>query len=86
MLVDHGVAQVAQEVLGVLKFMEYVYDIFGMSFTLMLSTRPESVSEPARIPAFIYRRRVDTRVGCAWERQSAIALCGTKPRQLLLRH
>lgn len=26
--------------------MEYVYDIFGMSFTLMLSTRPESVSEP----------------------------------------
>ena len=40
-----AVAQVAQEVLGVLKFMEYVYDIFGMSFTLMLSTRPESVSE-----------------------------------------
>ena len=37
------VVQVAQEVLGVLKFMEYVYDIFGMSFKLMLSTRPESV-------------------------------------------
>merc|ERR1712159_655446 len=35
-------SQVAKEVLGVLKFMEYVYDIFGMSFTLMLSTRPDT--------------------------------------------
>ena len=33
--------QVADEVVGVLEFIEYVYDIFGMTFNLMLSTRPE---------------------------------------------
>eukprot|EP01051_Picozoa_sp_SAG22_P014137 SAG22_NODE_1673_length_3836_cov_3.441263_2_plen_51_part_00 len=27
------------EVVDFLKFMEYVYDVFGMSFNLMLSTR-----------------------------------------------
>jgi threonyl-tRNA synthetase len=32
--------QVSKEVLGVLQFVEYVYDIFGMTFNLMLSTRP----------------------------------------------
>ena len=30
-----------RQVVGVLEFIEYVYDIFGMSFNLMLSTRPE---------------------------------------------
>ena len=32
--------QVSKEVLEVLRFVEYVYDIFGMTFNLMLSTRP----------------------------------------------
>ena len=27
-----------------LKFIEYVYDIFGMTFEVMLSTRPPTVS------------------------------------------
>ena len=33
--------QISEEVLGVLQFVEYVYTIFGMGFSLMLSTRPE---------------------------------------------
>jgi len=33
--------QVTQEVLGALEFMKYVYGIFGMTYTLDLSTRPD---------------------------------------------
>jgi len=40
--------QVSQEVLDVLKFIEYVYDIFGMSFQLMLSVRVETLTEIGR--------------------------------------
>jgi len=32
--------QIADEVLGALEFMKYVYDIFGMTYKLELSTRP----------------------------------------------
>ena len=31
-----------------LKFIEYVYDIFGMTFEVMLSTRPPTVSHGRR--------------------------------------
>ena len=33
--------QITQEVLGALEFMKYVYDIFGMTYKLELSTRPK---------------------------------------------
>jgi len=33
--------QITQEVLGALNFMKYVYDIFGMTYKLELSTRPK---------------------------------------------
>ena len=33
--------QITQEVLGALEFMKYVYNIFGMSYKLELSTRPK---------------------------------------------
>ena len=33
--------QIEQEVLGALEFMKYVYDIFGMTYKLELSTRPK---------------------------------------------
>jgi threonyl-tRNA synthetase len=34
--------QITKEVLGVLDFLKYVYDLFGLQFELELSTRPES--------------------------------------------
>ncbi|KRX04919.1 Threonyl/alanyl tRNA synthetase, class II-like, putative editing domain [Pseudocohnilembus persalinus] len=34
--------QVEEEILGVLKFINYVYDLFGFKFTLGLSTRPDN--------------------------------------------
>ena len=43
--------QVKDEVIGALTFMQDVYKIFGMSFSLMRSTRPESAIGSTRTPA-----------------------------------
>jgi threonyl-tRNA synthetase len=33
--------QIQQEILGALNFLKHVYSVFGFSFQLVLSTRPE---------------------------------------------
>jgi threonyl-tRNA synthetase len=41
--------QIQEEVLGALDFMKYVYDIFGMSYKLELSTRPKKAMGSAEL-------------------------------------
>ena len=38
---DHVIFQIDTEVKGCLEFLKYVYGVFGFTFELKLSTRPE---------------------------------------------